>query len=68
MWWYVVVIPAVKKLSQENYEIETSLGYIVIDVTTVSKQIDKQTNKNKTNTQSKKKEQKEPNIIYVTQS
>lgn len=60
MWFYVVVIPAVKKLSQGDYEIETSLGYIVIDVTTVSKQIDKQKFK-KTHKQSKKKKQNKKN-------
>lgn len=58
MWWYIVVIPAVKKLSQEDYEIETSLGYIVIDITTISKQIDKQTKIKQTHKQSKKQNKK----------
>jgi hypothetical protein len=29
MWWYMSVIPALRRLRQEDVEVEASLGYIV---------------------------------------
>jgi hypothetical protein len=29
VWWYILVIPAFRRLKQENGEVEASLGYMV---------------------------------------
>jgi hypothetical protein len=29
MWWYIPIIPALRRLRQEDLKVETSLGYIV---------------------------------------
>jgi hypothetical protein len=28
-WWYTSIIPALRRLRQENFKFETSLGYLV---------------------------------------
>lgn len=30
MWWYIAVIPALKRLRQEEHKLEASLGYLKI--------------------------------------